>query len=335
MPCLYTSLMPTSCPPKLGVSNSQLMFSIAQIQTHFKENASDSVDVKLPLPSHVESITSASNPFVKHCIKLRHSTSYRHSHGSVLVVGATPVREIYKFQESLQEKTVEMDCLLLLDKAEVPEGIDGFPGRIVRVSAAVMKKLSGVKSTESIDAIALMRIPTRFFNLENDQDKADCRRWFPYPHRILVLDGIQDPGNLGTLLRSALAFRWGGVFLLPGCCDPFNGKALRASRGASFQIPIVCGSWIHLEALVNEFQMKVLAGHPNSTGDLKPVSQLSKGLADSLVDFPLCLVLGSEGSGLSEKSRHVCDLVSIPMTGEFESLNVSVAGGILMYMLSA
>lgn len=100
-------------------------------------------------------------------------------------------REIYKFQESLQEKTVEMDYLLLLDRAEVPEGIDGLSGRTVRVSAAVMKKLSGVKSTESIDVIALMRIPTRFFNLENDQDKADCRRWFPDPHRILVLDRIQ------------------------------------------------------------------------------------------------------------------------------------------------
>jgi TrmH family RNA methyltransferase len=97
----------------------------------------------------------------------------------------------------------------------------------------------------------------------------------------------------------------------------------------------VSGSWIHLEALINEFQMKALAGHPESTGESKAVSQLSQGLADSLVDFPLCLVLGSEGSGLSEKSRQVGELVSIPMAGEFESLNVSVAGGILMYMLSA
>lgn len=126
-----------------------------------------------------------------------------------------------------------------------------------------------------------------------------------------------------------------GVFLLPGCCDPYNEKALRASRGASFQLPIVCGRWIHLESLINEFQMKVIAGHPERTRISKPVSQLSQGLADSLAKFPLCLVLGSEGSGLSETSRRVCELVSIPMAGEFESLNVSVAGGIFMYMLSA
>lgn len=125
----------------------------------------------------------------------------------------------------------------------------------------------------------------------------------------------------------------GGVFLLPGCCDPFNEKALRASRGASFQLPIVCGGWVHLEALKSEFQMKMLAGHPESHEELKPVFPLTQKLSDSLVDVPLCLVLGSEGSGLSEKSRHECELVSIPMAGEFESLNVSVAGGIFLYML--
>lgn len=79
--------------------------------------------------------------------------------------------------------------------------------------------------------------------------------------------------------------------------------------------------------------MKVLAGHPESTGNLKPVAWLSRELADSFVDVPLCFVLGSEGSGLSEKSLQVCELVSIPMAGEFESLNVSVAGGIFLYML--
>ncbi|KAM3708976.1 hypothetical protein ACJW31_02G138000 [Castanea mollissima] len=319
----------TTFPPKLKLK-------VAQTQTHFEkkyDDASYDVKVKVPLPSHVQSITSTSNPFVKHCLKLRHNSSYRHSHGSVLVVGATPIREIYRFQESSQDKTVGMDCLLLLDKAEVPEGIDDLSVRIVRVSSMVMRKLSGLQSTESIEAIALMSIPTSFFNVVDGQEKADCQRWFPSPHRILVLDGIQDPGNLGTLLRSAMAFKWGGVFQLPGCCDPFNEKALRASRGASFQLPIVSGSWVHLEAIINEFQMKVLAGHPESTGNLKPVARLSQELADSFVDVPLCFVLGSEGSGLSEKSLQVCDLVSIPMAGEFESLNVSVAGGIFLYML--
>lgn len=124
-----------------------------------------------------------------------------------------------------------------------------------------------------------------------------------------------------------------GAFLLPGCCDPFNEKALRASRGASFQLRIVSGTWNHLESLKNEFQIKMLAGHPGTDEKLKPVSHLSQKLADSFADVPLSLVLGSEGSGLSEKSRRLCELVSIPMAGEFESLNVSVAGGIFLYVL--
>jgi TrmH family RNA methyltransferase len=125
----------------------------------------------------------------------------------------------------------------------------------------------------------------------------------------------------------------GGVFLLPGCCDPFNSKVLRASRGASFQIPIVSGSWYHLEALKDEYQMKMLAGHPDCNDKSRPVSQLSQGLADCFARVPLCLVLGSEGHGLSEKAQRECELLSIPMAGEFESLNVAVAGGIFLYML--
>ena len=79
--------------------------------------------------------------------------------------------------------------------------------------------------------------------------------------------------------------------------------------------------------------MKILAGHPDNSEQLKPVSQLSQGLIDSLVSIPLCLVLGSEGSGLSERTVQQSELVRIPMAGGFESFNVSVASGIFLYML--
>ncbi|XP_038904874.1 uncharacterized tRNA/rRNA methyltransferase slr1673 [Benincasa hispida] len=299
-------------------------------------NQAETIDfaARVSLPSHVKAITSTSNPFVKHCVKLRFSSSYRHYHGTVLVVGATPIREICKFQESLHGITCTLECLLLLDDVEVPEGLVDKSVRIVRVSPTVMRKLSGMQSTESIDAIALMRIPASFCSVDGNEKDIDFKRCFPSPHRILVLERIQDPGNLGTLIRSALAFKWNGVFLLPGCCDPYNEKALRASRGASFQLPIVSGTWNHLEVLKNKFQMKMLAGHPESN-EPKRVSVLSQQFANSLKEFPLCLVLGCEGSGLSGKSWHVCELLSIPMAGGFESLNVSVAGGIFLYMLQA
>nr|XP_016447697.1 PREDICTED: uncharacterized tRNA/rRNA methyltransferase slr1673-like [Nicotiana tabacum] len=294
------------------------------------ENISEKVE---SLPFHVKSITSTSNPFVKHCLKLRQSSSYRHSHGSALLVGSTPIREIYCFQERVQERPITFECLLVLDEASVPDDLNLQSVRVVRISSTVMKKLSGLQSIDSIEMIALMKIPSTFHSVDDEFLEEDCTRWFQNAHRILVLDGIQDPGNLGTLLRSAMAFGWGGAFLLSGCCDPFNEKALRASRGASFQLPLVSGGWLHLDALRNHYNMKMLAGHPANDQRPRRISGLSRAFADSLADTPLCLVLGSEGGGLSEKAKDASELVSIPMAGEFESLNVSVAGGIFLYML--
>ncbi|KAL5988432.1 hypothetical protein ACLOJK_036196 [Asimina triloba] len=242
-------------------------------------------------------------------------------------------REISRFQESQREGTSILDCLLLLDGADVPEGLHVPFTRIVRVSSVVMKKLSGLQSIDSTEAVALMRIPRSFCNLDSSDGIANCESWFPSRHRILALDGIQDPGNLGTLLRSAMAFNWDGVFLLPGCCDPFNDKALRAARGASFQLPIVSGKWAHLQSLTQQFQMTMMAGHPIHGEERRDSLFLSRELADVLAGQPLCLVLGSEGHGLSEESKMTCKLASIPMAGKFESLNVSIAGGIFLFML--
>lgn len=323
--------------PQQKIPNYQTRIQEIKSCHNFKNGSNCSLSESTRSPPTAKSITSTSNPFVKHCVKLRQSSSYRHSHGSVLVVGITLIREIHEFYNLKQEQQTVIECVFLLNKAEVPEGMSDIPGDKVYVSPLVMKKLSGVQTIESIEAIALMKMPNCFMNLNDNHLEMDYIRWFRRAgtHRILVLEGIQDPGNLGTLLRSALAFKWNGVFLLPGCCDPFNEKAIRASRGAPFQLPLVSGNWAHLEFLSNEVQVKMLAGHPHSSNVLKPVHKLSQKLAYSLADKPLCLVLGSEGGGLTEKARQFCELVSIPMADNFESLNVAVAGGIFMFMLQS
>jgi TrmH family RNA methyltransferase len=81
--------------------------------------------------------------------------------------------------------------------------------------------------------------------------------------RVLVLDGVQDPGNLGTLLRTALALGWQAAVLLPGCCDPFNDKALRASRGAAFKLPLAQMSLQQWQQLVQEQGLLALAAEPD------------------------------------------------------------------------
>uniref|UniRef100_A0A0A9B8V2 tRNA/rRNA methyltransferase SpoU type domain-containing protein n=1 Tax=Arundo donax TaxID=35708 RepID=A0A0A9B8V2_ARUDO len=273
-------------------------------------------------------VASVANPLVKHCVKLRLSAAYRRSCRCLLLVGLAPILEMCRFE------LAPIDYLLLLDGVEVPEELHEFSDNVVYVSATVMKKVSGMQSVDSTEAIAVMHMPKHFRDLGSDEGGAALDELFRSPKRILVLDGIQDPGNLGTLIRSACAFKWDGVFLLPACCDPFNEKALRAARGASLQLPIVSGTWHDLRALMTKYDMKIMAGHPESSSDgSRGTHSLSKELADSLVNESLCLVLGSEGNGLSAETLQACELVNIPMEATFESLNVSVAGGILLFML--
>ncbi|XP_071913832.1 uncharacterized protein [Coffea arabica] len=264
---------PLKFNPKVQLLRSSKPCNAAK--TDENENGQNSVKT-LPLPCHVKSITSTSNPFVKHCLKLRQSSSYRHSHGSVILVGSTPIRELYRFQNKIEDGLAAIECLLVLDNTNVPEYLNNQSIRHVNVSSLVMKKLSGLQSTDSIDMVALIRIPSTFQSIGSYLKEEDCHKWFPSPYRILVLDGVQDPGNLGTLLRSAMAFRWDGVFLLSDCCDPFNDKALRASRGASFQLPIVSGGWTHLDALRRVFHMTIVAGHPAKVKEMVFLKQVNK-----------------------------------------------------------
>ncbi|KAL6552105.1 hypothetical protein OROGR_008268 [Orobanche gracilis] len=205
---------------------------------HYRTTSYDDTDSyitsrkRIKLPQNVETITSTSNPFVKHCVKLRQSSSYRHVHGSVIVVGTTTIRSIlslihsaraiiHLIQGCITEACVILreicgfhsdrpiiECLFVLDNCCIPEEIDVNNIHIVHVNSEVIRKVSGVWSVDSVEVIALVRIPSTFHIRINSLHEEECRSLFSFPHRILVLDGIQDPGNLGTLVRSAMAFRW-------------------------------------------------------------------------------------------------------------------------------
>lgn len=141
---------------------------------------------------------------------------------------------------------------------------------------------------------------------------------------VLVLDAIQDPGNLGTLIRSGDAFGAAAVIALPGTTDYWGSKVIRSTAGAAFRIPLVTASdadvWSWLER--NEF---TICG-----ADMHGVA------IDSLsIHGRVAVVVGNEGGGLREETRaRITRLVSIPMRGNAESLNVAVAAGILLYEFS-
>lgn len=140
----------------------------------------------------------------------------------------------------------------------------------------------------------------------------------------LVLDGVQDPGNLGTLARSAAAFGCDALICLPGTVDPWNPKAVRASAGALFRFPVVTAG---LEAAVHWLErhgFELLGA--DAAGE--PVERVEPAPR-------VALVVGNEGAGLSQEARARCArLVAVRMREGTESLNVAVATGILLYLIT-
>lgn len=100
-------------------------------------------------------------------------------------------RELCSFQGKTEDVPTVIECILVLENAKIPKDLTGGFVRHVVVSSMVMKKLSGLQSIDGLDMVALASIPSTFLNLENNLQEEDCRTWFPFPHRILVLDGIQ------------------------------------------------------------------------------------------------------------------------------------------------
>jgi TrmH family RNA methyltransferase len=139
---------------------------------------------------------------------------------------------------------------------------------------------------------------------------------------VLVLAGLQDPGNVGTLLRSAEAFAASGVLLLPGTASPWNPKALRASAGSAFRVPAVNAT--ETEAL------DLLARH--NVPAIATVARAGTPVGEAPLTNACALLIGNEGAGLSDSLlAAAAHRITIPMPGKVESLNAAIAGSLLLY----
>ena len=280
-----------------------------------------------PLPLHVDRLTSASNAYVRHVAKLRAQRSHREALGATVLVGSAPVEE---FACHLARLDVANDArgfpgsirtLFCLENAteEIPARARDLAKRVVHVSAAAMDRMAGLVSSEGVLAMAEVDVP-RLDRWETNRTR-----------RILALDRVQDPGNVGTLLRTASALGWDGAFLVDGCADVFGEKAMRASRGASLRFPTRRGTFEELLKLVEALDMDAYAA--DAVPDVEAEARLSQRKSSHVVARPLCLLLGSEGMGVRKEAWRRFEPVRIPMPGLEESLNVAVAGGILMHRL--
>ncbi|GAB4230115.1 MAG: RNA methyltransferase [Chlamydiales bacterium] len=235
-------------------------------------------------------ITSTAHPEVKRLVKLRENRKFRHQEGSVLISGNKMVRE-YPFPLTTCIATEENAINFKAEKTLI-------------VNEAVMRKITGLVQPEPLAAEVGIPQPSVPKHLT----------------RVLVLDRIQDPGNLGTLIRTSVAFGWEMLFLLDSCCDPYNDKALRAAKGATFHLPIFEGSLEELRNLIDSHSLTPLiaAGNGESLGTFHEIQR------------PL-LILGNEAQGVASTLQKLGKTVAIPMHQGVESLNVAVAGAIMMY----
>lgn len=143
------------------------------------------------------------------------------------------------------------------------------------------------------------------------------------PLRLLVLDAIQDPGNVGTLIRTAAAAGAAAVVALPGTVDVWNAKVVRSAVGTHFHFPVLEATHAELQAFLAEHRVALWGTDAGAT----PLGTVTPPLR-------LAIAVGNEGAGLSDALRALCsDVVSLPMAPGVESLNVAVAAGITLYAL--
>lgn len=247
----------------------------------------------------MESITSRSNPLCTHFRKLASSQGYREETGEFLCDSPKLLREAVQWCAPIR-------TVMYTKGAELPLLSDNSI-RVVQVSESVMKAVSPMETPQGVV----------FSCRSQEEDASRCLR----EPRWLVLDGVQDPGNVGTILRTADAFGW-AVILLPGCAGLYNPKTLRAGMGVHFRRAIYQATLEKFMALLDEANLPLYgAALREDTVDVRQV------------DLSCCAVaVGSEGRGLSPEVLTACDqTVRIPMFETCESLNAAVAAAVLLW----
>jgi TrmH family RNA methyltransferase len=187
----------------------------------------------------------------------------------------------------------------------------GLAGELVTTTSGVLDKASYRTRSEGLIAVF-------------DQFSTTLDGVVPSPSPFLLLaEGIEKPGNLGAMMRTAAAAGVDGLITVGGSVDVFNPNALRASTGALFTVPLAMSSWDEVTPWLGERGMRLIGASPDA--------RLAMWSAD--LTGPLAVVIGAEADGLSDRARSACDeLVVIPQEDAgVDSLNASVAAGVLLF----
>lgn len=248
-------------------------------------------------------ITSNQNPKIKLVRALLGRAKGRRETGAFVVEGVRLVEE--SFHANWPMRFVLYDASLSERGRSHVEGLRSRGMDVEEVSVSVMKSISETEAPQGILAVL-----------------NDSRLPIPAsPNFVLIPDQIRDPGNLGTLLRSAAGTGVQAVLIPPETTDAFAPKVLRSGMGAHFKVPIHSMGWDEIEQVVKSTGLQVFLA------DMDGPSCWETDLRQSVV-----LIIGSEAEGASESARKLASQkISIPMTVIIESLNAGVAGSVLMF----
>ena len=248
-------------------------------------------------------ITSASNPKVQRLQKLLRKKKLRQSEGLFVAEGIRLMEEALKWGvkpvelywgESLSERGLEL-----------VESLSPKTDQAYQLSDALIGKVTDTTSTQGVVGVFamgfIMPVPPQF---------------------ILIADQIRDPGNMGTLMRSAKAMGVEGIITTPGTVDAYSPKVVRSAMGVHFALPVISMDWEQINLM-----------YPK--GDVHFWTTVVEGGESILLQeprFPIALVVGGEADGVSKLALERSDVnVTIPMVGKTESLNAGVAGSLALY----
>lgn len=242
-------------------------------------------------------ITGRKNPLLQNVRKLLTSRKERESQGLFVADGTKLLQEAVQYWPGL-------DTVILSDgvEAEIPEHV-----KLIRVPEDIMAWISPMETPQG--ALFLCKLPVK--------------KELKLQPGMLLLDGIQDPGNVGTILRTADALDI-PVVLLEGCADPYNHKTVRASMGAVFRRPVLQAAWTEVAEAARKQNI------PIAVTALSPKAKDIRNAALS----ELAVVIGSEGKGVRQEILTAADKeLIIPMNPHCESLNAAVAAAIVMWQM--
>jgi RNA methyltransferase, TrmH family len=241
-----------------------------------------------------------------------------------------------KLIEDAVRSGLEAEALLVSDAGErelerilsaATESEAGIPrSRILRTTDKLFAGVAGTETPQGVAALFRQREWGFEDVLRGATTREGARR--ADPALVVVMAGVQDPGNVGTIVRSAEAFGATGAVATRGTADPLSPKALRASAGSALRLPLLRGMAVPvLLAQLKMARLKILAAGAASGNEAGEIADMGADLRE-----PSAIFIGSEGAGLPTEVLHAADArISIPINAEVESLNAAVAASVILF----